>query len=262
MTTVPRLHGKRVIVTGAASGIGRATAAVMAAQGASVFAVDLDLDAAEQTAARCAVAGVAAGAARCDVRDAGLVAELFGEAEEAFGGVVDVLANCAGIEIELDLLEMGDDDWQRTIDTNVGGTFNTSGEFVRRVRVAGGRGAIVNIASINAFYADRAIPAYCASKGAVVALTRAMALDHAREGIRVNCVCPGYVDTPLLAAFLDKERDPAAARRKAEEMHALNRIGEPEEIGRVVAFLASDAASFVTGAAVVVDGGMTIGAVS
>jgi meso-butanediol dehydrogenase / (S,S)-butanediol dehydrogenase / diacetyl reductase len=257
-----RLEGKRVIVTGAASGIGRATAEVMAGQGASVLVADLDLTAAEQTAARCAAAGVTAAAVRCDVRDPERVAALFTEAEEALGGVVDALANCAGIEIELDLLATEQADWQRTIDTNAGGIFHTSREFVRRLRDAGGSGAIVNIASINAFYADRDIPAYCASKGAVIALTRAMALDHAQEGIRVNCVCPGYIDTPLLAAFLETQDDPAGARRAAESMHALNRIGQPEEIGRVVAFLASDAASFMTGAAVVVDGGITIGAVA
>ncbi len=257
-----RLQGKRVIVTGAASGIGRATAEVMAEQGAGVFLADLDLVSAEQTAARCAAGGGTAAAVRCDVRDEEGVAALFGEAEATLGGVVDALANCAGIEIELDLLQMGEADWQRTIETNVGGTFHTSREFVRRLRAAGAGGAIVNIASINAFYADRDIPAYCASKGAVLALTRAMAIDHAREGIRVNCVCPGYVDTPLLAAFLAKQDDPAAARRAAAGMHAVNRVGEPAEIGRVVAFLASDAASFMTGAAVVVDGGMTIGAVA
>jgi NAD(P)-dependent dehydrogenase (short-subunit alcohol dehydrogenase family) len=256
---IRRLEDKRVIVTGAASGIGRATAAVMASQGASVFAADVQGDRAEQTAAECRAGGATAAAALCDVRDEQRVADLFGEAEDAFGGVIDVVVNCAGIEIELDLLETTNDDWQRTIDTNVTGIFHTSGELVRRVRAAGRGGAIVNVASINAFYADAAIPAYCASKGAVLALTRAMALDHAREGIRVNCVCPGYVDTPLLAVFLEKQPDPEAARREAESMHALNRIGRPEEIGRVVAFLASDAASFMTGAAVVVDGGMTIG---
>lgn len=259
MTMIGRLQGKRVIVTGAASGIGRATAAVMAAQGASVLAADIDGERAEQTAAECRAGGATAAAAECDVCDEQLVADLFAKAHDAFGGVIDVVANCAGIEIELDLLEMNADDWRSTIDTNVTGIFHTSRELVRRVRAAGSGGAIVNVASINAFYADASIPAYCASKGAVLALTRAMALDHAREGIRVNSVCPGYVDTPLLGAFLEKQPDPEASRREAENMHALKRIGDPQEIGQVVAFLASDAASFMTGAAVVVDGGMTIG---
>src|SRR6185503_8180277 len=102
-------------------------------------------------------------------------------------------------------------------------------------------------------------PAYCASKGAVLALTRAMALDHAREHVRVNCVCPGYVDTPLLQAFLDRQSDPDAARGAAAKLHAMGRVGRPEEIANVLVFLASDAASFVTGAGVVVDGGMTSG---
>ena len=118
---------------------------------------------------------------------------------------------------------------------------------------------IANVASITAFYAEAEIPAYCASKGAVLALTRAMAIDHAREAIRVNCVCPGYVDTPMLSAFFETQPDPAAARRRAELANAVGRIGKPDEIARVLAFLVSDAASFMTGAAVVVDGGMTIG---
>jgi NAD(P)-dependent dehydrogenase (short-subunit alcohol dehydrogenase family) len=251
-----------VIVTGGGSGIGRATTAVMAAQGARVCTADLDEEGAEATAAECRGAGGIVTATACDVRDAAAVAALYDAAEAALGGGVDAVASCAGIEIERDLLATDEDDWRRTIDTNVTGIFHTGGELVRRARSAGRGGAIVNIASINAFYADAAIPAYCASKGAVLALTRAMALDHAREGIRVNCVCPGYVDTPLLRAFLEQQPDPPAARRQAAAMHALGRIGEAEEIARVVAFLASDAASFVTGAAIVVDGGMTIGNVA
>ena len=257
-----RLEGKRVIVTGAASGIGRATAEVMAGQGASVLVADLDLTAAEQTAARCAAAGVTAAAVRCDVRDPERVAALFTEAEEALGGVGRRAGQLRRHRDRARPAGDGAGGLAAHHRHQRGGIFHTSREFVRRLRDAGGSGAIVNIASINAFYADRDIPAYCASKGAVIALTRAMALDHAQEGIRVNCVCPGYIDTPLLAAFLETQDDPAGARRAAESMHALNRIGQPEEIGRVVAFLASDAASFMTGAAVVVDGGITIGAVA
>ncbi len=250
-----RLQDRKVVVTGAASGIGRSTVMTMAAQGAHVFAADLDGAGARRTADACG-----AGAGTCDIRDRLQVTHLFTAAEEVLGGAVDGLANCAGIEIERDLLESTDEDWRRTIDTNLTGLFNTSTELIRRHRAAGGgRAAIVNIASINGFYADAGIPAYCASKGAVIALTRAMARDHAGEGIRVNCVCPGYIETPLLGAFFDKLPDPDAARRQAANMHALGRIGEPQEIAQVLAFLASDAASFITGAAVVVDGGMTIG---
>jgi NAD(P)-dependent dehydrogenase (short-subunit alcohol dehydrogenase family) len=251
-----RLQGKRVIVTGGASGIGRAAAMVAGAQGARVCAADLEGERAAATAA--AVGGIGTG---CDVRDGDAVRRLFDAAEDGLGGPIDAVLNCAGIEVERDLLETDQDDWRRTIDTNVTGIFHTSGELVRRARAATRPAVIVNVASINAFYADAGIPAYCASKGAVVALTRAMALDHAREDIRVNCVCPGYVDTPLLQGFLATQPDPAAARRQAERLHALGRIGRPEEIATVLAFLASDAASFVTGSAVVVDGGMTIGAV-
>lgn len=254
-----RLAGKRMIVTGGGSGIGRAVATAMTIEGARVCVTDIASDEATKTAAMCCAYGVDAIARCCDVRVAGQVATLFDETETAFGEHVDGVINCAGIEVERDLLGTDAAEWQRTIDTNVTGVFHTSGELVRRARRSSSPGVIVNIASINAFYADASIPAYCASKGAVLTLTRAMALDHAREHIRVNCVCPGYIDTPLLSAFFDKQEDPAAARIAAARLHAVGRIGQPEEIARVVAFLASDAASFVTGAAVVVDGGMTIG---
>jgi NAD(P)-dependent dehydrogenase (short-subunit alcohol dehydrogenase family) len=254
-----RLQGKRVIVTGGGSGIGRAATTTAAAQGAQVSAADVDGERAEETAAACRAAGGTAIGVACDVRDDEQVRRLFDEAEHGLGGPVDAVLNCAGIEVEHDLLATDEADWRRTIDTNVNGIFHTSAELVRRARAAGRPAAIVNVASINAFYADADIPAYCASKGAVVALTRAMALDHAREDVRVNCVCPGYVDTPLLQAYLETQPDPVAALRAAERLHAIGRIGQPGEIAAVLAFLASDAASFVTGAAVVVDGGMTIG---
>jgi NAD(P)-dependent dehydrogenase (short-subunit alcohol dehydrogenase family) len=242
-----------VIITGGGSGIGRAATAVAAGQGARVCAADVDRAQAESAAA-CGGIDVV-----CDVADADAVRRLFDVAEEALGGPIDAVLNCAGIEVEHDLIAMDEADWRRTIDTNVTGIFHTSGELVRRARAADRPAAIVNVASINAFYADAGIPAYCASKGAVLALTRAMALDHARERVRVNCVCPGYVDTPLLQAFLDTQTDPTAARDAAAKLHAMGRVGRPEEIASVLTFLASDAASFVTGAAVVVDGGMTSG---
>ena len=249
-----RLEGKRLIVTGGGSGIGRAATAVAARQGALVCAADID-----RARAEAAAAPVGGTAVLCDVADPDDVARLFDAAEQALGGPIDAVLNCAGIEIERDLLATDDADWRRTIDTNLTGIFHTSAEVVRRARAADRPAAIVNVASINAFYADAEIPAYCASKGAVLALTRAMALDHAREHVRVNCVCPGYVDTPLLQAFLDRQSDPDADRGAAAKLHAMGRVGRPEEIANVLVFLASDAASFVTGAGVVVDGGMTSG---
>ena len=188
---VRRLEGKRVIVTGGGSGIGRAATLVACRHGARVCAADIDGEMAAATAAACDDAGGASIAVACDIRDSEAVALLFDSAEQGLGGAIDVVLNCAGIEVERDLLATDEADWRRTIDTNVTGIFHTSGELVRRARAAGRPAAIVNVASINAFYADADIPAYCASKGSVLALTRAMALDHAREEHQGQLRLPG-----------------------------------------------------------------------
>src|SRR5262249_54143787 len=159
------------------------------------------------------------------------------------------LFNNAGIAIGGDVTEMAFEDWRRTIDVNLGGGWNGSRELIGRLRRAGRPGGVVNTASINAVYVEPRFPAVCAPTGAVPALARALALDHANDGVRVNCVCPGYVETGMTAPLFDSEPDPAAARRAAAELHALGRLGLPEEIAATVAFLLSDDAGFVTGAA-------------
>jgi NAD(P)-dependent dehydrogenase (short-subunit alcohol dehydrogenase family) len=253
-----RLEGKRAIVTGGASGIGRAAASLMAREGASVVLCDLDEERAGEAAASINQAGGAVHAAGGDVADPRAVERLFDLAEERLGGV-DVIFNNAGIALPGNAVDSSLEDWRRTIDVNLGGVWHGCREFVLRARRRGGGGAIVNTASVNAFFVEPDFTAYCASKGGVYGLTRALALDHATEGIRVNCICPGYVESGMTAPFFDAEPDPAAARGRAGELHALGRIGRPDEIAQAVVFLASDAASFVTGAAVVIDGGMSIG---
>ena len=248
------LDGKRAIVTGAAGGIGHATAALMVQEGARVVLADVDADGAAAAAAE-----LGATSAACDVADPRAVERLFDAAEERLGGLVDVVVNNAGIEIDKDVLATSEEEWRRTIDVNLSGVFHGSRELVRRALAAGRPGAIVNTASVNGFYADAGIPAYCASKGAVIALTRAVATDHGRAGIRANCICPGWVDTGLATRYLDAQPDPDEARRRAGELHALGRVGRADEIAQVAVFLASDDASFITGSAFVVDGGMTIG---
>jgi NAD(P)-dependent dehydrogenase (short-subunit alcohol dehydrogenase family) len=142
---------------------------------------------------------------------------------------------------------------------NVRGTWLFSKEFVTRALAVSKPGVIVNASSTNAFYAERDIPAYSASKGAILALTKAMALDHAEDRIRVNCICPGIIESGLTTPWFDSMADPPGARRIAGAAHALDRIGQPAEVARVVVFLSSEEASFFTGSAVVVDGGLTAG---
>jgi NAD(P)-dependent dehydrogenase (short-subunit alcohol dehydrogenase family) len=140
---------------------------------------------------------------------------------------------------------------------NVGGVFLCSKYFLPHLQRSGG--AIVNMSSVNGFFVEPGCAGYCATKGAIIALTKAMAIDHGRQGVRVNCICPGYIDAGLAQGYFEAQPDPLAARAAAGGLHALGRIGRPEEIARVAVFLASREASFMTGAAVVVDGGFGSG---
>ena len=252
------LAEKTALITGAGSGIGRATCLAMAAEGASVVAADIDLTRAEATATELTNLGSSALGVACDVADPAAVHTAFTAAESAFGNV-DVLFNNAGMCIVKDILETSPREWAQTLAVNLGGVWNGSREFISRAVARGHGGAIVNTASVNAFYVEPEIAAYCASKAGVVGLTRALALDHGRAGIRVNCVCPGYTETAMTGPMFDATPDPQAARADAGALHAVGRIADPSEIAAAVVFLSSDRASFLTGAAVVVDGGMSIG---
>jgi NAD(P)-dependent dehydrogenase (short-subunit alcohol dehydrogenase family) len=218
--------------------------------------LDLDERAATTVAAALAAdAGRALGIA-CDVSDPDQVHAAF-ERVTAELGAPDILFNNAGVPgPEATVADTPIADFDRCVAVNLRGVFICAGELVRRLRAAGRPGAIVNTASVNAVFAEPQFPAYVATKGAVAALTRAMALDHAREGIRVNCVCPGYVDTPMTAPQVAT----GGGLELTANLHAIGRIARPEEIADVVAFLCSDAASFVVGASVLVDGGLSIGA--
>ena len=176
------------------------------------------------------------------------------EAVRVFGRL-DALVNNAAVMVSKAVPELSEEEWDYVLGVNLKGVFLCSKQAILRFRRQGGGGAIVNMASVNSFYAEGGIAAYCAAKGGVQQLTRAMAIDHSAEGIRVNCICPGWIDTPMNAGYF---ADPAA-RGFADKLHAIGRIGQPAEIAAVAAFLVSDDASFVTGASIVADGGFSAG---
>ncbi len=246
-----RLAGRVAVVTGAASGIGRAVAELFAAEGAHVAAVDADRDGLR------AVAGPAVRAFPGDVADEAAVAE----AAAAIGrewGAVDVLVTCAGLSLGGATADTPVEAWERVFAVNVRGTFL----WIRAVlpgMVARRRGAIVTVASQLAVAGGRGNAAYVASKGAVIALTRNVALEHATDGIRANVLVPGAIETPMLARNFARQPDPAAAREARRARHPMGRFGTPAEVAHAALFLASDEASFTTGSLLPVDGGWLAG---
>jgi NAD(P)-dependent dehydrogenase (short-subunit alcohol dehydrogenase family) len=251
-----KLKDRVAVITGSASGIGRASAVEFAKEGATLVLADLNLDGARETVKQTESAGGRSVAIQTDVSAAESVQALVEETLHAFGRV-DVLFNNAAIQVNKTVEDTTVEEWNREIGTNLGGVFLCSKFFLPHLRRA--KGCIVNMASVNGFFVEPTCAGYCATKGAIIALTKAMAIDHGKEGIRVNCICPGYIDAGLAWGYFEAQTDPAEARRAAGKLHALWRIGRPEEVGRIAVFLASDDASFMTGSAVVVSGGFGIG---
>lgn len=243
-------EGKVALVTGAASGIGRATAVAFAASGAAVVVADVDSVRGEETVALAQTAGGKAVFQRCDVASATEVDALVERAVKEFGRL-DFAHNNAGIN-SLAADEWETPNWERSLGVNLTGVMLCMrAEAV--VMLAQGKGAIVNTASINGLVGNASQPAYTATKHAVVGLTRHGALKWARKGIRVNCVCPGVIDTPMVEGVAARPE----IRKIMENMTPLGRFGQPQEIAAGVLWLCSDAASFVTGHPLVIDGGAT-----
>jgi len=246
-----RFQSKTALVTGGASGMGAATARLLAQEGAQVFIVDRNADLAQQTAAAIgamALVGDVSDSAFCD----GAVREVVNQQ-----GRLDICVNAAGIIVRASGLDTSDEDWQRTLNVNVSGVFYMCRAAIRQMKVQG-KGAVVNFGSIWGELSGKGALAYAMSKGAVHQITRTFAIEHARDGVRVNAVCPGEVNTPMLraagrAAPLTDEQ----LREMGERVVPMGRLAEPEEIAQMVLFLASDAASYIIGGMHYVDGGFS-----
>lgn len=243
------------LVTGASSGIGRATAERLARAGAPLALVALPGPALDDAVAACRGAGAAAVGHAADVGDPAAVDAAFAAAERDLGPVGAVVNN-AGTSLVAPLADTDDAAWQRLLHTNLTGSFNVL-RAAARAMLPRRAGAIVNTASELAVTGQAGYVAYSATKGGILAMTRALAAEAAPHGVRVNAVCPGAVDTPLLQSEFDTAADPAGERSATERSIALGRLARPEEVAAVIAFLLSDDAAYVTGAQYVVDGGRT-----
>ena len=252
-----RLAGKSALVTGAASGIGRETAQRFAEEGAAVVCVDLDGAGAARVAHAIGGKGGTALSVPADLTDADEVRRMADEALSA-RGAIDILVNNAGVSILGGVAELTEADWQHEIDTNLASVYRVSKALWPHFVAAGG-GAILSTASIAGATAVTQGAAYVASKAGLIMLTRCMALDGADSGIRANCICPGWVDTPLFDGFLAQQPEPETARERAARRTPLGRIGTPRDIADGFVYLASDEASWITGTALVIDGGLTAG---
>jgi NAD(P)-dependent dehydrogenase (short-subunit alcohol dehydrogenase family) len=251
-----KLKERVAVITGAGSGIGRACAREFAKEGARVIVADILADAAAETVCLIEAAGGTARAVVTDVASPESVQALAEETLRTFS-LVHVLVNNAAIQVNKTIEDTSIEEWNREIAVNLGGVFLCSKYFIPHLRKT--RGAIVSMSSVNGFFVEPMCAGYCATKAAIMGLTKAMAIDHGKDGIRVNCICPGYIDAGLAQGYFEAQPDPAAARASAGKLHALWRIGRPEEVARAAVFLAGDEASFVTGSAMVVDGGFGSG---
>ena len=252
---MPRLAGKTALITGAGTGIGRAIALAMAREGAEVALAARRRELLDAVAREIGGAGGVAVAIQCDVTNRASVENAIAVTVKRFGGL-NVVVNNAGAALVADAEKTSDEDWRRILDVNLTGTFLVSRAALAEFRRAGG-GVIVNIGSVLGLVARKDRAAYCAAKGGVTSLTKAMALDHAHEKIRVNCICPSIVETPLGTASLASTGDVEEARRVRAREIPLGRLGMPEDVAELAVYLASDEASWVTGAAWPLDGGLT-----
>lgn len=248
-----RFAGKTAIVTGAGSGIGLATTRRLATEGATVIMADVrDAD---DEAAGIIESGNTVRFVLADVSQESQVRALVDEVVSSHGGV-DILVNNAGIAFARTIPDTTLEEWDRLVNVNLKGVFLCSRAVIPIMQQQGG-GVIVNVSSEQGLVGASENAAYTATKGGVIQLAKSMAIDHGQDGIRVNCVCPGPVKTPLFDGFVESVEDPEAELRSFVEATILKRLGRPEEIASVIAFLASEESSYMTGSVVVADGGLT-----
>ena len=250
-----RLEGKVALITGGAGAIGQATARRFASEGASVIVADRDASRAEALAAALRDTGTNAMGIAVDVTSERSVRSLVDRATAAYGRI-DILFTCAGVLVTGTVTETSLADWQRSLDVNLTGPFLAS-RHVLPVMIANGGGSIVHMSSTAGLVGETSIAAYCASKGGVLMLARQMALDYARQGVRVNVICPGWIDTPFNDPAIEAAGGKDSLLPFVDQMVPIGRQGTPEEVADVVAFLASDDARLMTGSVVTVDGGLT-----
>ena len=251
-----RLSGKVALVTGAGRGIGAAIASAFVAEGASVFIAELDPQTGTETAAKLTAGGGRVTHGVCDVSNKSSVEATVLAAKGALGPI-DVLVNNAGVNVFRDPLAMTDDDWRRCLGIDLEGVLHGT-RAVLPDMLARGAGSIINIASVHGFSIIPGCFPYPVAKHAVLGLTRALGIEYAARGIRVNAIAPGYIDTQICRDYWGTFPDPAAERRRAEKLHPPGRLGRPEEVAMTAVFLASDEAPFINASVITIDGGRSI----
>jgi NAD(P)-dependent dehydrogenase (short-subunit alcohol dehydrogenase family) len=250
------LEGKVVLITGAAKGIGKGCAQVLGKLGAGIAVVDLDAAAGPLAARQIEASGGRAVFLRADVSKTDDVRKMISHLLEVFGRL-DALINNAGYHISKNVEDTSEQEWDYIINTNLKSVFLCSKYAIPHLRKT--RGTIINMSSMVGLVGQRNAGAYSASKGGMIAMTKGMALDFAPDGIRVNCICPGWVETPLVEDWFNQQPDPQAAKDYIYGRHPLGRIATPDEVANAVAFLCSEESSFITGVALALDGGVTLG---